>query len=60
MVLEHEFSSAECKNVNITYATLLFTIGMVDGSVAHKRLCVSLHELKVIRQELRRINEALN
>ena len=59
VVLEHEFSSAECKNVNITHATLIFTIGMDAGKVVHKRLCVSLHELKVIRQELRRIEEAL-
>jgi hypothetical protein len=45
-VLNHDFSSNECKNLKKTYATLIFKISEVDGSVKTKTLEVSLDELK--------------
>ena len=45
-VLNHDFSSNECKNLKRTYATLVFKISEVDGSTKTKSLEVSLEELK--------------
>jgi len=45
-VLKHDFTSAECKNLKKTYATLIFQISEVDGSVKTKSIEVNLDELK--------------
>lgn len=59
-VLSHDFSSYECKNLKKTYATLIFKISEVDGSVKTKTLEVSLDELKQFREEIIRIEETLS
>ena len=59
LVLKHDFSTADCKNLNHTYALLLFKIALPDGSVSEKRMEVSLPELAQIKQELVRIGETL-
>ena len=60
VILKHEISSADCKNLNRTRATLLFRIGISDGSVEERRLEVSLQELKMMKKELQRIEETLS
>ena len=45
-VVKHDFSSAECKNLKKTYATLIFKVSEVDGSVKAKSIEVNLEELK--------------
>lgn len=60
ILLRHDFSSQECKNVNETRAQLLFKIRMSDGTFESRRLEVSLEELKTIRKELVRIEETLS
>ena len=59
-VVKHDFSSAECKNLKKTYATLIFKVSEVDGSVKTKSIEVNLEELKQFREEILRIEEALS
>jgi hypothetical protein len=58
--LTHDFTSNECKNLKKTYATLIFKISEVDGSIKTKTLEVSLDELKQFKEEIIRIEEALS
>jgi hypothetical protein len=59
-VVKHDFSSAECKNLKKTYATLIFKVSEVDGSIKSKSIEVNLDELKLFREEILRIEEALS
>ena len=59
MVLRHEVSTADCKNVNQTRAILVFKVAMPNGSIQEKRIDVSLDELRMFRTELQRIEETL-
>jgi len=60
VLIKHDFSSGECKNINLTRADLLFKVAETDGSVTEKRVEVSLEELNLFRQELRRVEETLS
>jgi len=60
VVLRHEFSTPDCKNINSTRAVLLFKIAGPDGSIQDKRLDVSLDELKQFKKEMVRIEETLS
>jgi hypothetical protein len=59
-MFKHELCTQDCKNLNVTRATLLFKIKMPDGQSELKRIEVSLDELSVIRKELMRVEEALS
>ena len=59
VVLRHEISTADCKNISQTRATLIFKIAKPNGSVQEKRLDVSLDELRQFKSELTRIEETL-
>ena len=45
-LLQHDFSTNECKNFKRTYAVLIFKISEADGSQRTKTLEVTLNELK--------------
>jgi hypothetical protein len=45
-VLQYDYSTHECKNLKRTYATLVFKVSDVDGSVKTKTIDVTLDELK--------------
>ena len=59
-VLNHDFSSNDCKNLKKTYATLIFQISEVDGQVKTRTVEVNLEELKQFKEEIVRIEEALS
>lgn len=59
-LLEHDFSTNECKNLKRTYAVLVFKISESDGSLKVKTLEVSLNELKQFKDEIIRIEETLS
>ena len=59
-VLNHDFSSSECKNLKRTYATLIFKVSEVDGQVRTRSIEVNLEELKQFKEEIVRIEEALS
>ena len=59
IILRHEISSADCKNINQTRAILVFKIGKPNGSIQEKRIDVSLDELRQFKTELLRIEETL-
>ena len=59
VVLRHEISTPDCKNVNQTRAVLVFKIGQPNGSIQEKRIDVSLDELRQFKTELQRIEETL-
>ena len=46
VVLRHEISSPDCKNINQTRATLVFKIAKPNGSIQEKRIDISLDELR--------------
>ncbi len=58
-MLRHDFSSNECKNLNVTRVQMLFKIRESVGTVATRRLEVSLEEFKQMVKELQRIEETL-
>ena len=60
LMLRHDFSSMECKNLNETRAQLLFKIRGSDGVIETRRLEISLEELKQVKKELVRIEETLS
>ena len=60
VVLRHEISTPDCKNINQTRAVLIFKIARPNGSVLEKRIDVSLDELRQFKTELTRIEETLN
>lgn len=60
IMLRHDFSSLECKNVNETRAQLLFKIRLNNGRLETRRLEVSMDELRQIKKELVRIEETLS
>ena len=60
VVLRHDFSTPDCKNINSTRAVLLFKIAQPDGSIQDKRLDVSLEELRQFKRQLVRIEETLS
>ena len=60
VVLRHEFSTPDCKNINSTRAVLMFKIAQPDGSIQDKRLDVSLEELRQFKKEMVRIEETLS
>ena len=59
-VLNHDFTSNECKNLKKTYATLIFKISEVDGTVKTRSIEVNMDELKQFREEIIRIEESLS
>lgn len=59
VILQHDFSSSECKNMKNTYALLKFTTSEEKGSLRTQSVEVTLEELKQFRQEIQRIDEAL-
>ena len=60
VVLRHEVTTKESKNVNATRATLIFKIGQANGSVETRRLDCSLAEVAKIKKELQRVEETLS
>jgi hypothetical protein len=59
-VLNHDFTSSECKNLRKTYATLIFQVSEVDGQIRKRTIEVNLEELKQFKEEIVRIEEALS
>ncbi len=59
VILRHEISTPDCKNINQTRAILIFKIAKPNGSVQEKRIDVSLDELRMLKTELTRIEETL-
>ena len=59
MVLRHEISTPDCKNINQTRAVLIFKIAKPNGAIQEKRIDVSLDELRQFKTELQRIEETL-
>lgn len=60
VVLRHEVTTKESKNVNATRATLIFKIGQIDGSIETRRIDCSLAEVAKIKKELQRVEETLS
>ena len=42
----------QCKNINKTYVTLIFTILNIDGSTKTQKIDISLNELKQFKDEI--------
>ena len=59
VVLRHEISTPDCKNINQTRAIVIFKIAKPNGSIQEKRIDVSLDELRQFKTELQRIEETL-
>lgn len=59
-ILAHDFSASDSKNLKRTYATLIFKVSEVDGSLRTRTLEVNLDELKQFKEEIARIEETLS
>ena len=59
-LVQHDFSTNECKNLKRTYAVLVFKVAEADGSLRCKTLEVSLNELRQFKDEIIRIEETLS
>ena len=60
LMLRHDFSSLECKNLNETRAQLVFKIRSNDGGLETRNIEVSLDELRQLKKELVRVEETLS
>ncbi len=60
LLIRHDFSSLECKNIGETRAQLAFKVRESDGHIGMRRLEVSIDELQRLRRELERVEETLS
>ena len=59
-LLQSDLITNECKQLKRTYATLVFKIAEIDGSLKTKSIDVTVEELKQFREEIVRIEETLS